>query len=140
MFSFLEYCNNVATFPRIGSFNSYDEHGLDVIKKTIHYINPTQTPVVACDQPLYAISKQLQWTYPEHYGCEKMFIMFGGLHVEMAAIEAISQWLDGSGWCDALVQAKVTTQGVAESLLSANHVKRARYAHKVTAAALFVVA
>ena len=47
--------------------------------------------------------------------------------------------MDGSGWCDALVQAGITTQGVAESLLSATHVKRARYSHQVTAAALFVL-
>jgi len=52
----------------------------------------------------------------------------------MAALKAIGHWLDGSGWCDALVQAGVTTQGVAESLpaLSATFVKCAR----VTAAAL----
>ena len=47
----------------------------------------------------------------------------------MAALKVIGHWLDGSGWCDALVQAGITTQGVAESLLNAAHVKRARYAH-----------
>ena len=47
----------------------------------------------------------------------------------MAALKVIGHWLDGSGWCDALVQAGITTQGVVESLLNAAHVKRARYAH-----------
>ena len=97
------------------------------------------TPVVACDQPLYAIAKQLQWTYPDQYGSDKMFIMFGGLHIEMAALKTIGHWLTGSGWCEALVQAGITTEGVAESLLSASHLKRTRYAHQVTAAALFVL-
>ena len=105
------------------------KHGLEVIKKAIMHVNPLQTPVVACDQPLYAIAKQIQWTYPEQFGCHQIFIMFGGLHIEMAALKTIGHWLDGSGWCDALVQAGITTQGVAESLLSASHVKRARYAH-----------
>src|SRR6218665_1629253 len=115
------------------------KQGRDVIQKTIHYTNPLQTPVVEGDQPVYAIMKQIQWTYPEQFGCGKMFIMFGGLHIDIAALKAIGHWLDGSGWCDALVQARVTTEGVAESLLSATHVKRARYSHQVTAAALFVL-
>ena len=33
------------------------KHGLDVIRKAVLHVNPLQTPVVACDQPLYAIAK-----------------------------------------------------------------------------------
>ena len=36
-------------------------HGLDVIKQAVDYLNPGQVPVVAMDQPLYALAKQIQW-------------------------------------------------------------------------------
>ena len=74
------------------------KHGLDVIRKAVLHINPLQTPVVACDQPLYAISKQIQWTYPEQFGFNKIFIMFGGLHIEMAALKVIGHsWMAAVG-------------------------------------------
>ena len=47
-----------------------------------------------------------------------------------------SEWLDSSGWTTALTEAGVTTSGKAEALVSASHVKRSRYAHQVTLAAL----
>ena len=34
-------------------------------------------------------------------------MMFGGLHIEMAAWSAVGAWMDGSGWTDALTQADV---------------------------------
>jgi len=42
------------------------------------------------------------------------------------------------GWIKSLVQATVATSGVAASFIHASHVKRTRYAHTVTAAALFI--
>ena len=49
----------------------------------------------------------------------------------------LGHWLNGSGWIQCLVQAGVATAGVAESFITVAHVKRTRYAHTVTAAALF---
>ena len=42
-------------------------------------------------------------------------VMFGGLHIEMAALKAIGNLLDGSGWGSALVQAGVATPRTADS-------------------------
>ena len=53
------------------------KHGLDVIRKAVLHINLLQTPVVACDQPLYAIAKQIQWTYPEQFGLIKSLSCLG---------------------------------------------------------------
>jgi len=64
--------------------------------------------------------------------------MMGGLHIEMAALRMLGHWLDGSGWVHYLVQSGVATSGVVESFLHASHVKRTRYAHTVTAAALYL--
>ena len=40
-------------------------HCMNIISKTISVINPNQTPVDTCDQPVYALTKQIQWRYPE---------------------------------------------------------------------------
>ena len=66
-------------------------------------------------------------------------IIFGGLHIEMAALKALGKWIDGSGLIEALVNASVASSGVAESFLTASHVTRTRRAHQVTAAALHIL-
>ena len=66
-------------------------------------------------------------------------IMFGGLHIEMAALKALGKWIDGSGLIEALANASVASSGVAESFLIASHVTRTRRAHQVTAAALHIL-
>jgi len=73
------------------------------------------------------------------YGNEKFVVMFGGLHIEMAALKTIGDWLDNSGWTQALVQAEIVTAGMADSLLKATHIMRARRAHQITAAALHIL-
>ena len=49
----------------------------------------------------------------------------------------LGHWLNGSGWIQCLVQAGVATAGVADSFITAAHVRRTRYTHAVTPAALF---
>ena len=65
--------------------------------------------------------------------------MFGGLHIEMTALTTLGDWLQGSGWTHALVQAEITTAGTADSFLRAAHVTRTRRAHQVTATALYIL-
>lgn len=115
------------------------QHSMNVVKAAVEYLNPGQTPVLAMDQPLFAIAKTIQWNFPATHGEDKYLIMFGGLHIEIAAFKIIGDWLDGSGWTTAICNAGITTSGVADSLLKATHVTRTRHAHQVTAAALFVL-
>ncbi|KAK3923417.1 Envelopment polyprotein [Frankliniella fusca] len=114
-------------------------HTLEVVGKAVAKVNSEQIPVVVGDQPLYALLKQVQYTFPDTHGENKYFIMMGGLHIEMAALRIVGDWLDGSGWVSALTQAEVTTEGRAESLIKASHVTRTRYALQVTAVALFAL-
>ena len=65
--------------------------------------------------------------------------MLGGLHIEMAAFKMLGKWVSGSGRAEAICNAGVATQGVAESFLTASHLTRTRRAHQVTAASLFVL-
>ncbi|XP_048003917.1 uncharacterized protein LOC125240114 [Leguminivora glycinivorella] len=114
-------------------------HTMNIVDKSTKFLNPGQVPVLVADQPLYALLKQLQYLFPSKVGEDKIFIMMGGLHIEMAALKIIGQLLNGSGWVEALVQANVTTQGRGESMLTASNVVRTRYAHQVTAAALYAL-
>ena len=112
------------------------KHVLEKIKETVQFLNPGQTPVVAADQPLYSLAKQIQWQWPE-YGEDKVVMMLGGLHMEMAALKSIGSLLQDSGWTSALVEAGVASSGTAESYLSASSVTRARQAHQITACCLY---
>ena len=84
-------------------------HSLDVIQSAVAHLNPGQIPVVAFDQPLYAIAKQIQWQWSNSHGEKHYVIMFGSLHVEMTALKAIGKWLEDSGWTSALIQSGVAS-------------------------------
>ena len=102
------------------------KHSFGVVKRAVEHLNPGQTPVIAFDQPLYALANQIQWKWPNDYGEDKFVVMFGGLHIEMAALKTVGDWLKGSGWVEALVQADIATTGTADSFLSVAHVAHTR--------------
>ena len=62
-------------------------------------------PIITVDQPLYTLAKQIQWSWPVSYGEDQFVVMFGGLHIEMAALKALGDLLENSGWTGALIQA-----------------------------------
>ena len=70
------------------------------------------------------------------HGEEKYVAMLEGLHIEMNILKLLGDWLNGSGWKMALVQAGVTTSERADAISNGSQVTRARYAHQVTAAVL----
>ena len=105
------------------------KHGMDIIKTITDYLNPGQIPVIANDQPLFALSKYVQWRWPETHGERKFVVMFGGLHIEMALWNAIGDFLEGSGWTVALSDAGIASSGTADSFLKAAHLTRTRRAH-----------
>ena len=65
------------------------KHSMDRIREATHFLNPGQTAVMVSVQLLFALAKQIQWQWPELYGEYKFVVMFGGLHVEMAALKWI---------------------------------------------------
>ena len=73
------------------------KHGMDVLKKATEHLNPGQVPVVTVDCALYPILKKIQWTWPVEYGEEKYVVLMGGLHVEMAFLAVMGDWLEESG-------------------------------------------
>ena len=103
------------------------KHGMDVLKQAITFLNPDQIPIIAVDQPLFALAKMVQWKWPSSHGEQAYVVMLGGLHVEMALWNVLGDLLDGSGWTNALSEAEVGSSGVAGSFLKAVHLTRTRY-------------
>ena len=115
------------------------KHCMDKVRDAIAHLNPDQVPIITADQPLYALAKQVQWQWPEVYGEHQFVIMFGGLHIEMAALRSIGTLLHDSGWTGAIVEAGVASSGTAESFLSVSSVTRSRQMHQVTACCLYML-
>jgi len=114
-------------------------HAMKIVASAVTCVNPGQIPVLTFDQPLYSLGKLIQWNWPQKFGENHFVLVLGGLHIEMAIMKTIGDWLDGSGWTTALANAHVTSAGRSESMLHASHVARTRHAHEVTAASLYVL-
>ena len=126
---FTENAHSLAMIPQ----------AINVISSAIKHLNPSQIPVVAVDQPLFALGKQIQWTIGGVFDESHLVVMFGGLHIEMAAFKALGKWVLGSGWPEVLTNATVASPVVANSFLTASHITRTRQAHKVIAASLHLL-
>ena len=63
------------------------KHSMDIIQAVTKHVNPSQIPVLTADQPLYALAKQIQWSWPTTHGEDHFVVMFGGLHIEMAVLK-----------------------------------------------------
>ena len=48
----------------------------------------------------------------------------------MMLLKTVGDWVEGSGWTDALLEAEITTEGIADSLTKASSVAKNRYAHQ----------
>ena len=115
------------------------KHALNLVMNCINFLNPFQTPAAVLDQPLFALAKKIQWTWPGEMGEDHLVVLMGGLHIEMVMLEILGDWLQESGWTVVLKKANLNNPGVVESFLSDSHVKRSRYAHKVTACSLYIL-
>ena len=60
-------------------------------------------------------------------------MLFGGLHIEMAALKSIGTLLRDSGWTGALTEAGIAYTGMAEPFLTASSITRTRQMHQITA-------
>ena len=110
------------------------KHGMGILKEITDYLNPGQVHVMTFDQPLFALAKYVQWSWPHTLGKDKF--VTSGLHIEMAIWNTIGDFFAGSGWTSALCEAGVATTETAESFLKASHLTRTRHAHQITALVL----
>ena len=94
-----------------------------------------QTPVDVCNQPVYALTKQVQWKFPNLF--KDYFTLFRGLHVEKCVLGIHGQYTKGSGLSKLLGKSNLSISGLENTLVNANNIKCARYAVQVAACALY---
>ena len=112
------------------------KHGMNVLRLATEFLNPEHIPVVTFDAPLSALAKFTQWKWPDMHGEEKFIVMFGGLHIEMAMWRTYGDYVEASGWTNALTEEGIASSGTADSFLKVSHLTSTRHAHQVTALAL----
>ena len=54
------------------------KHSMTIVQAAVQYLNHDQVPVLATDQPLFALAKQIQWTWPDSLEEDHYVIMFDG--------------------------------------------------------------
>ena len=121
-------------------------HSMRVIRAAVVHVNPSLCMLMplnncsyCCGQLLFALDKEIQWWLGGVYDEDRFVFMLGGLHVEIASWKMLGKWLTGSGWAETVCTAGVVTQGVAESLLTASHLSRTRWAQKVMMISLYIL-
>ncbi|CAG2214124.1 unnamed protein product [Mytilus edulis] len=135
----LKYQFTVTMFQEEAKSIAMMRHSMNKAKQCVQFLNSGQIPVISGDQPLYALAKSVQWNWPNRFSEEQIVVLFGDLHIEIAALRTIGDWLDNSGWTSALSQANIASSGTADSFLRASHVSRTQHAHEVTARALYII-
>lgn len=92
-------------------------HGMALIAKNTEFLNSGQIPVMAVDQPLFAIAKRIQWQYPAEFGEGKFMVMFGAFHIEKTFLAVLGQLMEGCGWTGIVAESGIMGEGSAEAVL-----------------------
>ena len=110
---------------------------MEIIKQTIAYLNPGQTPVDICDQPVFVLTNKIRWRYSEKFGSVSCFCLFDGLNFEQCMLIIHGELIKGSGLENILSNIDISVIDV-EALVHANHIKQACYGPQVSLYALFL--
>lgn len=88
---------------------------------------------------MFAIAKKIQWTWPDAYEERRFVILMGGLHIEIAILSVLGDWLEGSGWAWLMASVNVTTEGRTAGVEKGSHTSRGQWVHQVIAVALSIL-
>ena len=83
------------------------------------------------DQPVYALSRQLQQMFRDSLGPRKYVPMCGGLHIEKLFLEIHGQLIAGSGLAKFLDQAEVSITGAGNVVVNVFQITSGRCMLKV---------
>ena len=111
-------------------------HCMEIVEKTTQLFNPGQIYVDESDQPVYKSWKELQWRFLDRFGTKKYFCLFGSLHLETSILLLCGSLIEGSRLNKIMVSCGLSIVGT-DSLVSVNHIKRARYCIQVAACVMF---
>lgn len=92
---------------------------MDMVMNAVEHFTAGSTPIVIIfGQLLFASAKQIQRKWPHDYNEEKFVIL---LHIEMARLKTLHNWLHWSRWVRILVQTEIANAGTADSFLRASY-------------------
>ena len=106
---------------------------MQYIKKSNNFFNPGQTPVDVCNQPVYALTKEIQWREKDTFGSSSYFSLFGGLHIKKSLLTVHGELVKGSGLLSAC---DLSITGIG-ALVNVNYITKARYCLQVSIATKF---
>ena len=109
-------------------------HCMKIIKDTINGVNPGQTPVDLCDQPIYALTKQIQWRIPEEF--REYFSLFGLLHIEKSLLLVHNDFIKRSGLPEVLGVCNLSVSRLENTMVYVSDIKNVRCALQVSACAI----
>ena len=99
---------------------------MSIVQKAIKFLNSNQVPIDVSDQPVYALSKDVQIRYPETFGDQRYITLLGDLHTEHTVLQMHGKLIKGSGLDSVLLHSDLSTQGTS-AIVDANDIKRAWY-------------
>ena len=83
-------------FPKKPATSAMIKHSIYVSMRGTQFLKPGKTPVLGVDQPLYAIAKQLQCSFPDSVGKDELVVRMEALHIEDKVHETIGVLLRDS--------------------------------------------
>ena len=103
--------------------------------KCTKIINAGQTLVDCSDQPVFALTRELQFRFSKMF--QNYFPLFGELHIEQSLLVLHGQLIEGSGLMEILNLQKLSTIGLS-AVAHKNSIKRAAYFIQVTLSTLYI--
>ena len=119
---------------KVAILNTHGHCMLENIKCT-KIINPGQIPVDCSDQPVFALTKELQFRFPKIV--QNYFSLFEGLHIEQSLLVLNGQLIKGSGLMKILNLQKLSTIQFS-AVVDVNSIKRATYCIQVTLSTFYL--
>ena len=109
---------------------------MNIIPNTINTLNPGQIPADTADQPIFTLTKELMIQFPDKFGPDKCFCLFGSLHIEKSLLIICSQVIKCGGLDKIMCTCGLAIVG-ADSLVTVNNTKRVRYCLQVGACVIY---
>ena len=107
-------------------------HIMCMVKKLICHINQHQIPIDVSDQPVFALSKELQLRLPLMFGPDRYTCLLGDLHIERSLLGMHGDVIKGSGPDTIMQHSTLSTVGGATAMVDVNRIKRSRYCLQVS--------
>ena len=109
---------------------------MNIISNKINTLNPGQIPADTADQSIFALTKELMIRFPDKFGPDKYFSLFQSLHTEKSLLIICGQVIKGSRLDEIMCTCGLSIVG-ADSLVTVNDIKRARYCLQVGACVIY---